>query len=215
VAKQHKEEAKQAYEAKNKYNEIESRARMQEALLEHFKRQQSAPAPQAPPSDEEFLQQFAQRPTQVLPQTIQQYVAPLQQQMQVLQYESLQARAEAAREMARTKAGLDEPTWNELRQPIASFMLARGADPTNPMEWVASLDMYKKLAPKFVTRAEVAQPAAPPAGQARSVSRPSSAPRLSARDERNLADLAEASGIKKGTPAWDRLVSEIANGGAA
>jgi hypothetical protein len=218
VAKQHKEEAKKGYEKAAQYNDLESELRMQRALNEVLRRQ-STPQPQAapPPDNERFLQRFAENPTQVLPEEIQRHVAPmvaqLTEKLREMEWETVQTRAESARDRARVAAGLDTDTWNALRQPIASFMAARGADPTNESEWFNSFQMYKSMASKLVPRTEIATPSAPPAGQARSVSRPSSTPRLSARDEKNLERLAAGMGIKKDTPAWTTLVTEIAAGG--
>lgn len=206
VAKQHKEEAKLGYTARKEVNDQRSRADMAEGMLRVLReRQATPPVPAEPPDPQlEASRRFVQSQVQPI-------VQPIQEELERLRGESYSARAENARLAARP-ASIDADTWNEVARPIASIIHANGGDPTDKSTWNSAFEAYKaplaKLAPR---QAPAPAPAAPPAGQARSTPTARSAPRLSARNEKNLEEMAGMFKIKRGTPAWDQLVKDIQN----
>lgn len=213
VAKQHKQEAKKAYEVGSRYNDLESKYRVAEALLNELRQRNQQPQT-PPPSPDELVQRFAQNPPEFLNQYVQQATAPLYQELQMLRAQTLEQRAESAREAARTAVGIkDREAWYELRRPLAMFLSANNADPTDPRAWQEAFDAYKASASRVAAPVEIPKAAPPPTGQARSTVREVTRPRLSERDRRNLADLADSFGIKPGTKAFEELESRIAAGG--
>lgn len=212
VAKQHKEDAKRGYEASKRLNDAESRARMAEAAVEFAKQQfaqQNAPAPQPRETDEAFIQRLANRPTEVLPEVIQQQVAPFVERINRTEAALARYQADAAQEQAREALGFDRETYQELRPAIAAYMAANGWPIADPRAWYAAGDQLRAVAarlnPQAQAQVEVPRQAAPPGGAARSQSRPSTAPKLKARDRENAVDLLDAFGIKADSPEFEKF----------
>lgn len=203
VAKQHKEEAKKAYGQNAEMNNLRSRAEMAERLVQSLnQRQQPAYDPQ------EVTQRMLADPLSVLAPVIQQHMQPVMQELQQLRQQTAQGHSEMARERARGAVGVDAKAWNEYTPAMAALMFARNQNPDDPNAWIQAFEPFKAAVGAKVT---LRPNDPPPVGQARSTPSRESAPKLSSRDERNLAELADMAGIKKGTPAWDRLVKDIAN----
>lgn len=204
IATQHKHEIGVSRKKSQEYNQIESRLRMNEAALEFIKQQQAQASRAPEPTAEQFIERFAANPSPVLRDEINQYIAPLQQQLEATKGELFQMATERARERARQASGLDEETWEAITPGISAFMWAANADPRDPRAWMEAAERQKQVAQR-VSRpaAEVARPASPPGGNARSQVRPQSpAPRLKSRDRENAADLLSGFGITPDDPAF-------------
>lgn len=204
VARQHKEEVKQAYNVRSDINNYKSRAEMAEAMLRMVREQAPARQEQDP---QVVLQQLAADPARVMSAVARQNMAPLEKQMEELRFESYQGRAEMAREKARQRAGVDEETWDKFTRGMAGLINAAAADPATPKSWADAWDVYE---PAVTPKVRVPTTGQAPVGQARSSApKQNSGPRLSQRQENNLSELAGIFDIKKGTKAWDNLVKEI------
>lgn len=214
LAKQWKHEAKVAAERNQHWNTIVSRAEMAEKALEFFKQQNAQrPAPQ-PETDESLLQRLSQRPTAVLPEVVQQYTAPLQQQLEEQRREMFAMQAENARITAAKMAGVDDlDAWESLKWRLAPIMQANQWDPRDPRAWAEAKNIYLADADRFAKpRVEVPKTPAPPGGNARSQVRTGNAPRLRSRDRQNAEDLLAGFGIAPDDPAFAQF-EEFAAGG--
>lgn len=165
VAKQHKEEAKASYSRNQELKDLQERMIRNEALLAQ-RLQQAAPA-QPQITREQWLEQFANDPTNVLPAEIQRHVQPLVQQLTETQRSLVQMRAESAREQARVASGVAPEAWERLARPLAAIMYTNQMDPGVAANWTKAFNDFKEdmgvVAPQ-----RSAAPAPPPGGQARS-----------------------------------------------
>lgn len=220
VAKQHKEDAKRGYEASKRLNDAESRARMAEAAVEFARQQWAAQqaAPQQPrETDEAFIQRLANRPTEVLPEVIDQRVAPVVERLQRAETTIARYQADMAQEQAREALGFDRETYQELRPAMAAYMAANGWPISDPRAWYTAGERFREVAarlnPQIQTQPQVEVPrqAAPPGGAARSQVRPNATPKLKARDRENAVDLLDAFGIKPDTPEFAAFEAHVAS----
>jgi len=218
TAKIHKEDAKRGYEASKRANDLESRARIAEAAVEFARQQwaqQNAPAPQPRETDEAFIQRLANRPTEVLPEVIQQHVAPFAERLQRTEATLARYQADTAQEQAREALGFDRETYQALAPAMAAYMAANGWPIGDPRAWYAAGDQFRnaaaRLNPQAQQQVEVPRQSAPPGGAARSQSRPSVTPKLKARDRENAVDLMDAFGIKADSPEFAAFEAHVAS----
>jgi hypothetical protein len=218
VASQWKHESKVAAERNQKWNEMESRERMALAAVEWAKQQLSErqqPAPQRGETEDEFLQRLANKPTQVLPEVIDQRVAPMANELRQTRVELENMRAAIAQEQARAALEIDPETFHALKPAMAAFMYANQWPTHDPQAWYAAGHQFKEMAQRFAPApapaVTVPKPATPPGGAARSQVRPSSAPKLRGRDRENAVDLASAFGISPDSPAFAQFETEVAS----
>lgn len=193
------------------YNDLDSKVRMQERMLEALQRRIEQPAPR-PYTPAENVQRFQQAPDRFVDER----VDPVRAQLETVRTELYFEKAERVREKARSLGGFDEGAWEENKPAIAALMQAKGLDASDPKNWLEAAKPFAAVL-KPRPKVEVPQAGAPPAGQARSQvsQKPAAARFASRRDQENAHDLAIASGFKAGSKAYNELMAELANTGAS
>lgn len=144
-------------------------------------------------------------------------IGPLQQQLEEVHTNTFIHDSEAARIAARPP-DIPPDVWDELRPELGMFMGVRSMDTRVKQSWTAAINGVRQRLGKLGIRTAAAPPpVAPnsPVGNATSLPAPQSKngmPRLSAADQRELDEVAQITGMKKGSPTYIKAAKSIAAG---
>lgn len=144
-------------------------------------------------------------------------LGPLQAQLNEIQTDNFFARSEAARERARAAAGVPSDVWDEIQPDLGAILQANQADTRVPNNWITAYEAAKRRAAR-IAGPKVTVPTMPaaPVGNATShpAQRQAGGRRIPADEMKHIDDVAEQSGIVKGSKTYKKLLADIAAGEA-